>query len=243
MLKTCHKRFFDNFEEVGRDTEKLPNVKEILEQVKSEIFSGFSFVFSGLLHQNSIFEEQEIWKLSKDFGAECEYELSDKTTHLISNRVDTEKALESQERGIPAVKVGWIYECCRKWERLDWKMFKLTITGSKRKNKRTATELEQDDQIDEISKFEPILDEAELEEIQKELLDLEEDIDSDDEGDEDDSDSDSEGDDCDDGDYNIIAVSVSNQKRDYSSAELSDGDFSDLLNYSSSSANEYDEEE
>lgn len=57
MLKCVHKRFFDDFEGVGKDTEKLPNVKEILAQVKSEIFSGFSFVFSGLLHQHTTFEE------------------------------------------------------------------------------------------------------------------------------------------------------------------------------------------
>lgn len=148
--------------------------------------------------------------------------MSDKTTHLISNRIDTEKALESRERGIPAVKPDWIFECCRKWERLDWSNFKLSISGSRRQ-KRSATELESEefeenkneDVIDGITTFEPILDEAELEEIEKELLDLEdEDISDDDECENDSNDPAEEG------------------------AELSDDDFSDLLNYSSSSANE-----
>jgi RNA polymerase II subunit A-like phosphatase len=134
---------------------------------------------------------------------------------LISNRIDTEKALESRERGILAVKPEWIYECCRKWERLDWNEFKLSISGTRRQ-KRSAAELEEtefEEFVEEIPTFEPILDEAELEEIEKELLDLE----SEEEDDEDDDDSGEEG------------------------AELSDGDFSDLLNYSSSSANEEEE--
>jgi hypothetical protein len=247
VLKTVHEQFFNDFEAVGRDTKKLPNVKEILEKKRREIFSGFSFVFSGLLHQNSNFEEQEIWRLSKDFGGDCEYELSDKTTHLISNRIDTEKALESHERGIPAVKPDWIYESCRKWERLDWKLFKLTINGTKRRNKRSATEFECQEQgeegqegqegqkgeegqegegeegedFNEILKFEPILNEAELEEIQKELLDLEEGSESTS------GDSESTG--------GVIGESEGMNDSKYSSVELSDGEFSDLLNYSSNS--------
>jgi hypothetical protein len=267
VLKTVHKQFFNDFEAVGRDTKKLPNVKEILEKKRREIFSGFSFVFSGLLHQNSNFEEQEIWRLSKDFGGDCEYELSDKTTHLISNRIDTEKALESHKRGIPAVKPDWIYESCRKWERLDWKLFKLTINGTKRRNKRSATEFECQEQgeegqegeegeeekgeegegegeeeeeeegeaedFNEILKFEPILNEAELEEIQKELLDLEEGSESTS------GDSESTGNESTSGDSEstsgVIGESEGMNDSKYSSVELSDGEFSDLLNYSSNS--------
>ena len=146
--------------------------------------------------------------------------------------MDTEKALESHERGIPAIKPEWIYECCRKWEKLDWNPFKLMI---KQRNtlKRSAAELDEEEEegndgnvIEEIATFEPILDEAELEEIEKELLDLEDS----------DGGSDCDDDDCnddDDGDVNSLTSNTG-----YSGAELSDGDFSDLLNYSSSSANE-----
>lgn len=167
--------------------------------------------------------------------------MSEKTSHLISNRIDTEKALESQERGIPAVKPDWIYECCRKWERLEWKSFKLLITGGKKRNKRSAADLEEcegDEQIEEISTFEPILDEAELEEIEKELLDLEEDS----EGSEDRED---RSDDSTDSNSTNSYEAITNtdvhdnphttEENYHSGAELSDGDFSDLLNYSSSS--------
>ena len=146
-------------------------MKEILLKFRREIFSGFTFVFSGLLHQNSTFEEQEIWKISTDFGAECDCELSERTTHLISNRIDTEKALESLERGIPTVKSEWIYESCRRWERIDFNEFQLEIKGPGRSRidkKRSIADL---DESDALPLF---LDEAELEEIQKELNDLEE---------------------------------------------------------------------
>lgn len=217
MLKLVHLRFFREFEEGGRDTEKLPNVKDILLSVKREIFGGCCFVFSGLLHQKSSFEEQEIWKLAKEFGADCEYEIDDRTTHLISNRVDTEKSLESKERGIPAVRPEWIYESCKRWERLMIEEYELEIIGTRRKPlKRSASHLEEDDvgadaDADVVyNKQQPILDENDLEEIEKELADLE-DEDSDDSS----------------KDYKYQTEIV------YQDAELSDGDFSDLLNYSS----------
>lgn len=140
--------------------------------------------------------------------------MSDDTTHLITNRVDTEKALESQERNIPAVKPDWIFECCRKWERLDWVPFKLKISGTRRKSqKRSATELQEDEEeVTEIYEaFPPILlDRSELEDIQKELDDLEES-----ENDFSESDDDEE-----------------EKEQGYSEADLSEGDFSDILDES-----------
>lgn len=211
-----HERFFHEFENNNRDTTLLPNVKEILFSVKREIFSGCCFVFSGLLHQKSSVEDQEIWKLAKEFGADCEYEIDDKTTHLISNRVDTEKALESKERGIFAVKPEWIYESCKRWEKLNFEDFKLEIPGNRTKSnhlKRSATELDEDDD-EELNEFEneivyeTILNETDFEEIQKELADLEEDSSNDE----------------------SLQSKNNLETCDYLDAELSDGDFSDLLN-------------
>jgi hypothetical protein len=57
VLKSIHERFFKEFDDTHSDISKLPDVKNILFNVKTEIFSGFSFVFSGLLHQHAAFEE------------------------------------------------------------------------------------------------------------------------------------------------------------------------------------------
>lgn len=224
-----HERFFREFEESGRDSGRLPDVKDILLSVKREIFSGCCFVFSGLLHQQSSFEEQEIWKLAREFGARCEYEIDDQTTHLISTRVDTEKALESKERGIPAVGPEWIYESCKKWEKLACEAFELEISGTRRL-KRSASHFEndsEDSEEDVVEDRQQILDEKDFEEIEKELADLEEDSDFSD----DDSDSGSRN--------NSLGPESQSQSEaqsipgEYQDAELSDGDFSDLLNYSS----------
>ena len=127
--------------------------------------------------------------------------------------MDTEKALESQERNIPAVKPDWIFECCRKWERVDWIPFRLKISGSRRKSqKRSAAELQEaeDQEENEIYNEYPsipiLLDRSELDEIRKELQDLEE-------SDNDTSETNDEGENGD----------------DYSEADLSEGDFSDIL--------------
>ena len=153
--------------------------------------------------------------MAVDFGAECEYEINDRTTHLISNRIDTEKALESKERGIPAVRPEWIYESCRKWEKLDWKEFQLEISGMRRNLKRSAADLEAEEDVDDTDDMVgvPILDEAELKKFNGNSLTLKttkkktEDSDSDD------------------------STLENNNGSSYEDAELSDGDFSDLLKW------------
>lgn len=146
--------------------------------------------------------------------------MNDETTHLISNRIDTEKALESQERGIAAVRPEWIYECARKWQRVDLLPFKLEISRKRRKRNYTETEDESNNNNYEsfaLDENQIILNEADLEEIQRELADLE---------DEDENDSSTIG-------------SSSNSSSESNIDELSDDeedDFSDLLDYSSSSS-------
>ena len=90
--------------------------------------------------------------------------------------------------------------------------------------KRSAADLEAEDEESEdiegieYSGKDPILNEAELEEIQRELADLEDDSE--------DGSVDSSTDTVNDG-------NTEESNLDYQDAELSDGDFSDLLNYSS----------
>ena len=63
---------------------------------------------------------------------------------MISNRIDTEKALQAQELEIPVVKPEWIYECFKNWKRVDWSIYKLEIVGKRRRNenKRSFDEIE-----------------------------------------------------------------------------------------------------
>lgn len=140
---------------------------------------------------------------------------------MISNRVDTEKALESQDRGIPAVRPEWIYECCRKWQLIEVQPFVLQILGKRRKRNFTETvendedfENEKDFSYDDNEKV--ILNANDLEEIQRELADL------DDESDESDDETENES----------VNELDSNSEIDSDEEE----DFSDLLNYSSSSS-------
>lgn len=137
---------------------------------------------------------------------------------MISNRVDTEKALESQDRGIPAVRPEWIYECCRKWQLIEVQPFVLQILGKRRKRNYTETvendedfENEKDFSYDDNEKV--ILNANDLEEIQRELADLD-----------DESDDETENE--------SVNELESNSEIDSDEEE----DFSDLLNYSSSSS-------
>lgn len=58
------------------------------------------------------------WKLAGQYGAVCEADLTEATTHIVSHRNDTSKVLCALERGLEIVRPEWISQCVFLWERL-----------------------------------------------------------------------------------------------------------------------------
>lgn len=135
-----------------------------------------------LIFEFLYFYRQYIWKLCTEFGAVCENEIGPQTTHLISNRDDTEKVLEAAESGIPVIKPDWVYESIRSWKQLDQEGYRVISKGMSKPNRRFSQKrrLEEafDDEADlddgkEIIASPVVFDASELEEINKELEELE----------------------------------------------------------------------
>ncbi len=110
---------------------------------------------------------------------------------MISNRDDTEKVLEANEAGIPIVRPEWIYKSVRSWTRLDPESFiinpkKPTKPYRSRRQKRRLEETFENEGDDLIAP--PIVfDASELDEINKELRELDDDDDDDEDEEDDDS--------------------------------------------------------
>lgn len=61
--------------------------KNIISEIKSKVFEGCVFVFSGVFPLHKDPSEHDIWKQSFALGARIENELSVRTTHLIAANV------------------------------------------------------------------------------------------------------------------------------------------------------------
>lgn len=109
ILEQCHRSFFANNDS---------DLKVILDKHKTALFQGCSLVFSGLTPTNVKIEDSHFWKLSQQYGAVCELDVTHKTTHVITYRCDTSKVLCATERGIKVVTPEWILQSVYKWERL-----------------------------------------------------------------------------------------------------------------------------
>lgn len=266
VLTKIHSMFYgqlsrEEAEEEDPSVASLPDVKTILTKMKQDIFTGISMVFSGILSKNTSYEEQMIWRVSREFGAVCEEEITDRTTHLITSRNDTEKVLEAVAVGnIKIINSDWIFNSIRRWKRENEENYRIEIIQTqnvesynnvKRSKKRKLLlleeEVEEEDGFDEevTGEFETLLDANDFNEINKELEDLESsESESDDEKEFEENENDCT---CfDNNNNNEISIcnycdNLNLQKSSSSDVNISSEEFSDLLD--SIEEEEYDESE
>jgi RNA polymerase II subunit A C-terminal domain phosphatase len=122
ILEESHRIFFLSYKS-DIDT-SIPDVKEILDELKQSVLGGSTLVFSGLTPLQSRMDGSHWWRLAEQYGAQCHNDISSATTHVISYRVDTSKVLCAQQRGIPIVTPDWILESIFNWERQDEAAFR-----------------------------------------------------------------------------------------------------------------------
>jgi hypothetical protein len=123
ILEEVHRTFF-LVQDRMPDSSNGPDVKDILDGLKSVLFSGVCMVFSGLAPRQIRTEDIHWWRLAQQFGAKCEPDLTDDTTHVISYRSDTSKVLCGVQRGMHVVTPDWIAQSILCWDRLPEVNFK-----------------------------------------------------------------------------------------------------------------------
>ena len=116
ILSSLHRAFFSLLDQQG----VLPDIKELIKDRRAKVLAGTSLVFSGAYPLGISPSHTELWRLSVLFGAACSVEISpSSTTHLISFRVDTQKAVQARSLGIMIVTPQWLFACFRAWQKID----------------------------------------------------------------------------------------------------------------------------
>lgn len=100
----------------------VPDVKDIMTQMKHLVLEGVVIVFSGVipLHLDWNTHDTTLW--ARNFGARVERDISRKTTHLVAARNRTAKVRQAAKRGKGRIKVvspAWLTDSIIRWRKLD----------------------------------------------------------------------------------------------------------------------------
>lgn len=99
-----------------------PDIKDILPEMKKKVFSGCSFVFSGLFPTGQNLNKESVVIWSKSFGAEVTSNITMDTTHVITKTRHSHKARMGKSLLGPKVKVvhpNWIFNSLSNWGKLS----------------------------------------------------------------------------------------------------------------------------
>jgi len=102
------------------DLKLVPDVKDIMPQIKRRILGGVVIVFSGVLPLGTDTQNADISLWAKSFGATIAHKINMRTTHLVAGRNRTAKVREATR--YPQIKIvttQWLLECLTQWRRLD----------------------------------------------------------------------------------------------------------------------------
>ncbi|KAL2865763.1 protein-serine/threonine phosphatase [Aspergillus lucknowensis] len=110
------------------DLKLVPDVKDIMPQLKRRILGGLVIVFSGVLPLGTDTQNADISLWAKSFGVVIAQKINMKTTHLVAGRNRTAKVREATR--YPRVKIvttQWLLDCLTQWKRLDEEPYLLPV--------------------------------------------------------------------------------------------------------------------
>ena len=173
----------------GVDLSLVPDVGDILDNLKSSVLEGLVIVLSGLVPLGVRVEESEIGMQAQSFGAQVLDSISKRVTHLVvaSSRPRTKKVQQAAK--IPSIRIvnqNWLQDCLSQWRRLDESAYYINVASADRVRGDDDTEPSEDDDDSDMKDLDNLdWDVADDEEIQ-ELLGMDSDdaldTDDDDEG-------------------------------------------------------------
>ncbi|KAM0257033.1 hypothetical protein ACHAQJ_004628 [Trichoderma viride] len=193
----------------GVDLSLVPDVGDILDELKSSVLSGLVICLSGLVPLGVNIEESEIGMQAQSFGAQVVEGISNRVTHLVVSLARPRTKKVQQAAKISSIKIvnqSWLADCLSQWRRLDESPYYMAILDADRERSEDTAETS----TAEIEETGISINMGDFDEELKEFLGLDDDDDDDgdDEGDGDDGEdeendsetTDGEGDDTDDPD-------------------------------------------
>ncbi|CAK9294515.1 unnamed protein product [Gordionus sp. m RMFG-2023] len=155
ILIRIHKRFFSKYNGIQKMSpstyidvdEKLPSLKYIIPDIRKEILSGVSIVFSGVFPKHIPLAHSKERKMAISLGATVTSEIAPNvTTHLIAAIKGTNKVHKAKKLGnISIVNQEWLTSCYERWERSSEKLFSLredVLLPDKTQEARSSTDFD-----------------------------------------------------------------------------------------------------
>mgnify|MGYP005989083551 FL=1 len=171
----------------GVDLSMVPDVGDILDEIKSNVLSGLVIVLSGLVPLGINVEESEIGMQAQSFGAQVLDSVSKRVTHLVvsSARPRTKKVQQAAKiSSIKIVNEQWLLHCLSQWRRLDERPYflKVDVADTEREKSAEVTEAASDTEDGGVSEAKDLkdFDWDTADKDLKELLELGDDDDDDD---------------------------------------------------------------
>ncbi|KAJ6443591.1 glucose transporter-like protein [Purpureocillium lavendulum] len=179
----------------GVDLSMVPDIGDILDELKSNVLSGLVIVLSGLVPLGVNVEDSEIGMQAQSFGAQVLDTVSRRVTHLVvsTSRPRTKKVQQAAKIStIKIVNQNWLTDCLSQWRRLDESPYYMDILDSDRGaggGEDDTTEVTSEAENEEAAEARDLKD-FDWATADK---DLEEFLDEDDDGDDDDDEQDEDG--------------------------------------------------
>ncbi|KAJ1821836.1 CTD phosphatase Fcp1 [Coemansia sp. RSA 2675] len=132
VLTNLHQTYYDALDDMRNSD--LPDVAQLLASNRRQVLSGVTIVFTAAFPINQGApppHKNDLWQWAQSFGARCELEVNERTTHVVAGKPGTEKVHSARRmRGsngansggrLPpiVVKTNWLLDSIGKWESLD----------------------------------------------------------------------------------------------------------------------------
>lgn len=127
----------------GVDLSMVPDVGDILDEIKSNVLSGLVIVLSGLVPLGVPVEESEIGMQAQSFGAQVLNVISKRVTHLVVSTSTPRTNKVQQAAKISSIKIvnqSWLTDCLSQWRRLDESPYYLAVLDADREKSNDTPE-------------------------------------------------------------------------------------------------------
>ncbi|CAF1135940.1 unnamed protein product [Rotaria sordida] len=123
ILKHIHTIFYTAYDQWIQDKHGImPNLKQIMPNVRRQVLSSVSLCFSHLMPKNYPIEKHRATIMAKTMGATVTHDLqydwngNIQTTHVIAGK-QTMKVYQALQHNIKVVTPEWLIDCYERWEK------------------------------------------------------------------------------------------------------------------------------
>lgn len=133
ILRKIHIAFYKEYDQM--ESGQVPDLKQVIPNVRSQVLKGCNLVFSGLVPTHIKLVNSKAYQVARSLGANVTQDLQEDTTHLVAVRPGTAKVNAGRRRkNIKIVTPDWLWTCAERWEHVNETIYPLNRRGSKNRH-------------------------------------------------------------------------------------------------------------